>query len=236
MSADLGTLAFEFANKVSKIINGTVSSNIEFVVDLVQGGQEAFIYPKGSTYSKHKFIPVTCGFESDSDQWLWMKVQFKVFLHPTRGYLTVDSSVYGLGISGNPFHPALRIEFERGRGFEPEHATVGFHSRNAAHVQIHGVSNEIHYIQHRLGQTRIRKLEEFHFPVGGRRFRPSLEDFIEFIETENLVTRLNEGAREVINENRKEWLGIQLQAAVANDPEIAAEKLREMGYQVRREN
>lgn len=235
MGKNLETSAFEFAVKVAEILNGTVSTNIEFVVDLIQGGKEAFIYPKGSTYSKPKYIPVTSGFSDQSEQWLLMKVQFKVFLHPTREYLTVDSSTYALGIAANPFHPALRIEFDRGRGFEPEHDSVGIHSRNAAHVQIHGASSELDYIQRRLGQTRIRGLESFHFPVGGRRFRPSLEDFIEFIESERLVLKLNKDARDVINKNRKEWLDIQLKAAVANEPEIAVEKLREMGYRVQKD-
>ena len=31
---------------------------------------------------------------------------------------------------------------------------------------------------------RLRRLEKFHIPVGGRRFRPTLEDFIEFLHAE----------------------------------------------------
>jgi hypothetical protein len=77
-----------------------------------------------------------------------------------------------------------------------------------------------------------RPLEKFHVPVGGRRFRPSLEDFIEFLHAEKLLPTLHHGWREVLAETRGDWLRRQLQAAVRNDPDIAAEQLVSMGYEV----
>ena len=229
---NLAASALQFASALEEIINGTVSSEIEFMVDVIADSDEAFIYPCRSTPAEPFLIPITTSEYSEYAPWLFLKVVYKVSLHPERGYLTVLSSIFSLGISGRPFSPAVRIEFERGGGYEPEYESRGRHTRSAAHVQIHGTSNELYYIQHRLGLTRIRNLESFHFPVGGRRFRPSLEDFIEFLESEKLIPEIGSEARGILNKHRKIWLEIQLKAAIANSPETAANKLREMGYVV----
>jgi len=201
---NLAASALQFASALEEIINGTVSSEIEFMVDVIADSDEAFIYPRGSTPAEPFLIPITTSEYSEYAPWLF----------------------------GRPFSPAVRIEFERGGGYEPEYESRGRHTRSAAHVQIHGTSNELYYIQHRLGLTRIRNLESFHFPVGGRRFRPSLEDFIEFLESEKLIPEIGSEARGILNKHRKIWLEIQLKAAIANSPETAANKLREMGYVV----
>ena len=127
---------------------------------------------------------------------------------------------------------AFRIEYDRDKGSEPDNSKLGVHARSAAHVQIHGHSEEIGYIQGLNGNNKLRNLSDFHFPVGGRRFRPSLEDFIEFIHSEKLVTTLNSGWQNVLAENRGHWLEIQLKSAVRAQPDVAIKQLTEMGYQV----
>jgi hypothetical protein len=77
-----------------------------------------------------------------------------------------------------------------------------------------------------------RPLDKFHIPVGGRRYRPSLEDFIEFLHAERLLPTLREGWRELLAETRGDWLRRQLRAAVRNDPDSAAEQLTAMGWNV----
>jgi hypothetical protein len=128
---------------------------------------------------------------------LWIKAAFQVNLDETSEYLAVQQSVFALVVDDRTQRPVIRLEFERGGGNEPDDDTPGRHSRPAAHVQIHGASEELAYVQGLNHQTKLRGLENFHIPVGGRRFRPSLEDFIEFLHAERLIPQPNDGWQEV---------------------------------------
>ena len=94
--------------------------------------------------------------------------------------------MFALVIDEATARPAVRLEYDRDFGSEPDDTRLGVHRRSAAHVQIHGASEELAYAQAVSG-LRLRRLEMFHIPVGGRRFRPTLEDFIEFLHAEKLI-------------------------------------------------
>jgi hypothetical protein len=65
-----------------------------------------------------------------------------------------------------------------------------------------------------------------HFPTGGRRYRPALEDVIEFLIVEGLADG-QAGWRDVLNEERDAYWRIQLRAAIRRDPWTALAALRE---------
>lgn len=224
--------AEDFAIKLSEIINGTVSSKIEFKVTPILDKNFAWVSAGLDGTLKPILIPISCNLKDGDEPWMWLNVSFKVSLIKLQ-YLTVESSVVSLVIDDKSRRPVFRVEFDRDRGVEPSDLETGRHARNAAHVQIHGASPELSYIHGRNGLPKVRTLEDHHFPVGGRRFRPTLEDFIEFIYLEQLVPNLHQGWREVINKHRSDWLDIQLKAAVREKPHIAIEKLIDMGYTVR---
>jgi hypothetical protein len=73
-----------------------------------------------------------------------------------------------------------------------------------------------------------RPLKDFHFPVGGRRFRPSLEDVIEFLVAERLASPRT-GWESAVEEHRAKWEDRQLRAAVCRNPDVAIAQLREQG-------
>lgn len=72
-------------------------------------------------------------------------------------------------------------------------------------------------------------LTKLHLPVGGRRFRPTLEDLLEFLIVEELVesrgTALNK-----IEESREKFREKQLRAAIRRFPEIARHQLELDGH------
>lgn len=78
--------------------------------------------------------------------------------------------------------------------------------------------------------VRPKPLEAVHFPNGGKRFRPSVEDFIEFLAQEGLVRDLHDGWKDVLDASRGEWMHRQTRAATRRHPEAAVEQLRDMGY------
>jgi hypothetical protein len=74
-------------------------------------------------------------------------------------------------------------------------------------------------------------LGTLHLPAGTRRFRPTVEDVIEFLVVERIADA-RDGWERTLNASRDRFHRRQLHAAVRRHPDIAAEQLREQGYQV----
>jgi hypothetical protein len=75
--------------------------------------------------------------------------------------------------------------------------------------------------------TPRRELERLHFPTGGRRFRPILEDVIEFLIVEGLADS-RDGWKDVLRAHRQAYWRIQSRAAIRRDPQIALDAVREL--------
>lgn len=141
---------------------------------------------------------------------------------------------FGLVIVQGSGRPAVRVEYDRDQGNEPDDETLAWHRRSAAHVQLRGSSEEFAYVQGLNGDRQLRGLERFHIAVAGRRFRPTLEDFIEILWAERLIAGLHKGWQEVLTHHRSDWLTLQLRAAVRNEPATAVVQLEAMGFTVSR--
>ncbi|MAT05929.1 MAG: hypothetical protein CL424_12895 [Acidimicrobiaceae bacterium] len=231
--ADLAEEAETFAAILTDVVNGTIATGVRFVVTPFEGPIElAWVFPQGSTPAKVALIPIVGGLADGQAPRLWLRTMFQVRLDDTEDHLAVHRSVFGLVIDEASGRPAIRVEYDRDQGNEPDDQTPATHRRSAAHVQIHGSSEELAYVQGLNGDGRLRGLEQFHIPVGGRRFRPSLEDFIEFLWAERLIPGLHDGWQDVLTRHRTNWLSLQLRAAVRNDPDTAIAQLETMGYTV----
>lgn len=224
--------ANKFAAILTEVVNGTVSKEVDFVVTLLEDGRVAWIFPRDSSPGKLELIPILVGGSTVDNPRLWLNVWFKVKLDSDNKYLTVQQSQFSLVLDKQSERPAVRIEYDRDKGYEPDDREKGIHRRSAAHVQIHGVSEEIAYIQGLNGTRKLRNLSKFHIPVGGRRFRPSLEDFIEFLSMEDLISGLHLGWQDVLTRHRSRWLEIQLRSAIRSDPNTTVDVLRTMGFLV----
>ncbi len=230
---DLIRAAEAFAAILTEVVNGTVSTGARFVVTPFEGPTElAWVYPEGSTPANVSLVPIVAGLAPDQPARLWLRTSFQVRLDDSREHLSVVRSVFALVIDQSSKRPAVRVEYDRDQGNEPDDVTPARHRRSAAHVQIHGSSEEFAYVQGLNGGRPLRGLEKFHIPVGGRWFRPSLEDFIEFLWTERLVPGLHDGWQEVLTRHRSNWLTLQLRVAVRGDPTTAVKQLESMGYSI----
>jgi len=114
----------------------------------------------------------------------------------------------------------------------------------AAHLNVHGHRDELVFAlmgagkQHRgkarassMLRGRIPRLASFHFPVGGHRFRPSLEDVLEVVVREFGVDHTDSWEL-AVQRGRAAWREKQLRAAVRDDPRSAVEVLHRLGYTV----
>jgi hypothetical protein len=115
------------------------------------------------------------------------------------------------------------------------------HGIPAAHVQVHGdhptwmgVFESISGTRRARKHRRRQRVSDLHFPVGGRRFRPCLEDVLEMLILEfNVVPSPDqETARVALRAGRAAWRAHQLGAAVADNPAVAVRVLTQLGYEV----
>jgi hypothetical protein len=84
-----------------------------------------------------------------------------------------------------------------------------------AHLQIDATSELFSTLNDPRCDTG-RSLAQLHFPVGGKRFRPCLEDIIEFLIVERLVLA-RDGYEKVIEAGREGFRKNQLMAAMRRD-------------------
>ncbi|BCB81011.1 hypothetical protein GCM10022251_61220 [Phytohabitans flavus] len=124
--------------------------------------------------------------------------------------------------------------------FRYEYLRDATNSVPVAHLQVHAHRDEFAYalIAAEKGKARQRwrkgkppRLQEFHFPLGGHRFRPCLEDVLHALVVEFCVDPVD-GWESAVKEGREQWRRLQLRAAVRDAPEEAAEVLRLLDYDV----
>jgi hypothetical protein len=145
-----------------------------------------------------------------------MNLSFQVRMDKEARYLTVHSSYCGIFSDEDLATCLCHFDFER----EKEQYT-------AARLQVHGSSPALEALN-REGDAR-RTLDKLHFPVGGKRFRPSLEDIIEFLVAERLM-EAKQGYEAVLDAGRERFQIKQLRAAMRRHPEVVEEFLREQGH------
>lgn len=173
---------------------------------------------------KPKLIPLTLGARKAHAS---LMVAYVLVLDPEGEYLSVSKSQFGLYLDEHPSEkPELLAHWDYER--QPTHGYP------AAHVQVNGEASHFDRLcdlaRERLGRDcPPRPMGHLHLPVGGRRYRPSLEDVIEFLILENLVD-CRAGWKEVIETHREIWEARQLQAAVRRLPQLAIDQLRADGH------
>lgn len=164
---------------------------------------------------------------------LTLKVSYDCTLDRQDRYLAVDGSkvsVYaGVKASGEPL---FRYEYvRRMRADIP-----------AAHLQIHAHRDAITFAMDRSGggtrrarerrdSDAVPRLAELHFPLGGHRFRPCLEDVLEML-VEEFGVDCSPAGRETLRDGREQWRRRQVGTVVRDAPEEAIEVLADLGYQI----
>ena len=75
-------------------------------------------------------------------------------------------------------------------------------------------------------------LHALHFPAGGQAFRPTLEDFLLFLNREKLYRDFKPDWKREVLRSLRQWEDIQAASTVRKYPEIAAGVLEGLGYRV----
>lgn len=209
---DLRSQAYEFAARTSDLLNRTVAHGIRISAVLQDDGQVGWI---GYGISKPdpfpgRGIPLTIS-----------AARPRCYLHVMHtlvqryGVLITDQSSFGLYLDEQLDRSVFHYDYARYPG----------NPYPAAHVQVNAVSATFDELCDRL--DRGAELARLHFPVGGKRFRPCLEDLVEMLIVEGLATG-RDGWQAAIEEHRTWFHRIQLKAAVRDDLDAVREELRRL--------
>lgn len=142
--------------------------------------------------------------------------------------LCVDSFSHYLAVEHSSFvlkakldrAPIIRWEYDRDARSKP-----------SSHIQITAHRGALSHILSQLDHDTPHSIESLHLPMGGDRFRPCIEDVVEFLVRDCGFPGA-EGWKHVVREGRAKWRRIQTRAAVRDSPAEAVAQLEAMGYAV----
>lgn len=215
--------AEEFASDLTRTVHAVSPDCDPFVWTAVAGDDRVSVKQDPGTG-----IPL----EVDGAPLLSLKVHFKCCLDGDRSFLAVEDSQIAVYASAKAQgEPIFRYEYKRQATSVP-----------SAHMHVHAHRDAFTYVMAKTGkgtargkrranQDEVPSIQDLHFPLGGHRFRPCLEDILEMLIDEFGIDNAAE-SREALAEGREKWRRTQAKSVVRDDPESAVAVLRRLGYDV----
>ncbi len=203
-----------FAARLTDLLRRTVNDRAGVQARVEEGRARALVGVGVRDGVKLGTVPVPVG-EAGQARLL---VSFICTLDVEGEHLTVQASTVGLYLLPDRREPLFRYEFDRSNTRMPQ-----------AHLHVNGQSHALGRLYALAGKDEAADLHRLHLPVGGKRFRPSVEDVLECLFQEKLLRPLP-GWQDAVEAHRDVYMRRQLKAAVRADPEPAVEELRRLGY------
>jgi GNAT superfamily N-acetyltransferase len=204
-----------FAGELAELLNGTICDGIR-ITQAVASREDVVVIGyrlhADDAYGRCG-VPIRIGRRGAT---CYLGLSMHLAPDHQRQHLMTVSSVLVLALDADVSkRPLLHYDYERGKdhGYPEAHLHVCASSPAWAEVGLK------------------HSLDKLHLPVGGRRFRPTVEDAIEFLISEGF-TEGRDGWEKVLEAGRGRFQERQLAAAVRREPEIAIRQLRDMGYRV----
>ena len=229
MAESLGEQAEKFADRLTTTVRAVVGEDCPafFAKALKGSGSDAF-------YVRQE--PASGIILSDPNgPILRMDVYYECIYDGHEQYMAISESQIRVFVEPDGRAPLFRYEYDR--------HIVG--TLRAAHIQFHGNHPELEQAMADCGDSTSRakarkrgrkrvSLDDLHFPVGGSRFRPALEDVLEMLIEEFGVQPVGsvKAARKTLADAREDWRRTQVATVVRDAPSEAAATLEELGYTV----
>lgn len=211
-------MARRFAVDASDLLNRTVTTGVR--VSSALWRPQLCVVGVGVTRNHHqpRIVPLRLRSSTASG---FLRLAYTLGMDDEKQFLTVHKSCVGVGADPDGERTLVHYDYDRAPG----------NGYSNPHVQVEGESLALRSMCERSPHA-TRRLGGLHFPVGGRRFRPTLEDVIEFLITERLAAA-HPGWEAAIEEHRTRWWETQVKACVRRHPEWAAHALRTQGWAIK---
>lgn len=211
-----------FATRLTEFLNGTVTTGC-LVRATLTDEDIAIVSPAKDPIKDLALVPLSTSSDRAKRDAapLSLRMTFTTKLDSEGEHLMVETSMFGLCVNPRTGHCPFRVEYDRDK-----------RGKQAAHLQLSADSAALGYAYGLLNNKDPKPLHKLHFPLGDKRFRPSVEDFVEFLRQEGFISEVHQSWKQVLNQSRADWHHRQLRAAVRRDPLTAISQLEAMGYHV----
>jgi hypothetical protein len=216
---DLHERASTFAQEVQDTLEGVLPGSFQ-IVSISHGGRFV-VRPAGDDASKQHISLFV-----DGERLATLGLQIYLGLDSSGNYLKAWRSKIAVH-STLDRTPLVRQEFDAGVS----------ESVPLAHWHVHADRGALSHLLGRAHAVRsgvVRKphdMSSLHFPVGGERFRPCLEDVLEFLVREFGIDHAP-GWEAAVREGRARWRRMQFRSTVRDLQHEAADVLRRHGWSV----
>ena len=215
-----------FANRLNNVVKAAIDTEVRFVATVAKNGRRASVRPSAFPHRRSDGFPLARSNDAPDSSAMFLLTRFFVEIDPGNARLRVVTSSIGLwvDITGGRKapRPLIRVEYDRRR--------VTDHGA-AAHVHVHAHSPELAWT-YGSGGRPAPSLAALHFPVGGHRFRTTLEDFLFFLDREKLYTDFKSGWKPLVLGSLRKWKDSQAASTVRRYPRIAVHELEKLGYTI----
>jgi len=206
---DLHQQVEEFGQETAGLVSATLPDLPDPPIHILVHENRSIIRPPGT------LLPLNVRGQHLAD----MKISIACQLDSTGQWLAVEESTFDL-LATLDRTPVIRVHYMRYPA-----------SRPVAHIHVHGHRGALSHLLSQAGHDSPHDISSLHIPVGGARFRPCLEDFIEFLICECRFDS-RPGWRGHVEAGRERWRYRQAAAVTRDVPEEAARVLRDLGYTV----
>ena len=162
-----------------------------------------------------------------------LEIEFSLASDRSGKWLKVRGSKFAVVPEGKGT-PFFRYDFDSEARSVPEaHINIHAHRDDLIAVLVGGGRGTVAKARRRgfVDRGRLPRVSSVHFPVGGKRFRPCLEDVLEAVMQEFGLDG-QPGFQKVLDAGRTRYRDRQLRASVRDQPDAAIEALQQLGYRV----
>lgn len=217
----LQVMAAAFAAAVQSTLDGVLPHGHSVISRLADGvSDRCVVQPRGDAPADRRIR-----LDVDGEHLADLSVTFYLTLDRSATYLkTVRSNFVVLSVLDRT--PLLRLDYD-----------AAMRSAPVCHWQVHaerGAFSQLLARAHARDPRRVpspHALSSLHLPIGGERFRPCLEDVLQFVIDECGVDHQPDW-RAHVDAGRLLWRRRQLGSAVRDLPDEAARLLRDLGWTV----
>jgi hypothetical protein len=209
---DLTLLAQQFADGIDHLLTECLPQAPCMEVKRV--GNRVGINPEGQD-RKSGGVPLLV----NGGTLAWLRLSYLCRLDLPQTYLAVDRSSIWV-VADMDRTPIFRFDYLYDADWVPH-----------SHIQVHGQRGALSHLLSKTGHPAPHDMAALHLPTGGQRFRPGLEDVIQFLIVDCRFDHLD-GWKAAVDAARAEWRATQVKAATRAMAVYAAAALEELGYTV----
>lgn len=173
--------------------------------------------------------PAVIPLQLQGKTFLGLVVQFDCIWDSRNKFLAVERSTFEVRpLANKRGDPLFRVDYvrEQSKDLPCSHIHVHAHRDEFTHRLGHAGEKSRHSRRRvKRSFSEIPKVSEFHFPTGGPRFRPCLEDVLETLRVEFGLDVDNNLWSNHLRKVRAKWRRIQTAAVVRDSPQTAIDVL-----------